>query len=148
MRVVGRIVEYVKSKGIGAETIRYTIVGVLATIINYGIYELLRGVFGDRVTIRNLISIPVAIVFAYVANKLYVFRRHCDSMSALALEFGKFIGSRLFTMALEVGGVELLHGVLGLDDRLGKIISQVLVIISNYVLSKTIVFRSDQRSGS
>jgi len=120
----------------------------LATLINYGLFELLRGVFGINVTVSNLISIPVAMVFAYVANKLFVFRRHSDSMSALAAEFGKFIGSRLFTMALEIGGVWLLHDILGFDARLGKIASQVLVIISNYFISKTIVFRNDSQGES
>ena len=140
-RLIQRVIKYVFGKDLGSETIRYIVVGALTTFVNFGFFELLYEVIGINVTVSNVTSISISIIFAYVANKLVVFRRRSDSFAALSLEFCKFVGSRLFTMALEVGAVELFYSVLGQDARLGKIASQILVIIANYLISKLIVFR-------
>jgi len=136
------ILKYVRGKGIAAESIRYVIVGALTTFLNYGLFELMYSVMGVGVRASNFTSIAAAILFAYTANKLFVFRRHSDSLGALAIEFCKFVGSRLFTMALEVGALELIHSVLGYSARLGKLAALVIAVISNYIISKALVFRS------
>jgi len=138
---IQRVIKYVFGKELGGETIRYVVVGAMTTLVNFGVFELLYEVIGISVTVSNVTSIAVSIIFAYVANKLVVFRRHSSSFAALAVEFCKFVGSRLFTMALEVGAVELFYTVLEQDARLGKIAAQILVVIANYLISKLIVFR-------
>ena len=147
-KLVRKLVESVFGKGLGAESIRYLVVGVLTTLVNFSLFELMMSVFRINVTVSNVISIAVSILFAYVANKLFVFRRRSDSLSGLALEFCKFVGSRLFTMALEIGTVYLFYNILSQDARLGKITAQVLVIITNYFISKAIVFRSVTKDSS
>jgi len=146
MRIINRVIEYVRGKSASAESIRYIIVGALTTLVNYGLFELLHGLLEIDVTISNVTSISVSIIFAYFTNKYFVFKRHSDSFSALAVEFIKFVGSRLFTMALEVGVVLLIHNVMGHDARIGKILAQVLVVIANYIISKLIVFRGGSKS--
>jgi len=145
LKLARRIIEYVFGEGAAAETIRYVFVGGLTTLVNYGLFELLYSIIGIDVTVSNVTSIVVAILFAYIANKQIVFRRHSGSMRELTLEFFKFIASRLFTMALEIGGLYLFHNILGYDAHLCKVAAQVLVIISNYVIVKLIVFRSEDR---
>jgi len=142
MRFIRRIIGYIQGKGIGAESIRYIIVGVLTTLINIGLYGLMLEIMNIDVTISNVTSIIVAIIFAYLANKLVVFRRHSDSLKALALEFCKFVGSRLITMALEVGFVYMFHNILGYSEWIGKYVAMILVILINYILSKVIVFNN------
>lgn len=137
-----KLLQFVIGKNPGGEAVRYVIVGGLTTLVNFGLFLLLNGVMKIDVTVSNLTSISVSILFAYVANKLVVFMRRSESASALALEFVKFVGSRLLTMALEVGLVALFYYILGQDAWLGKLISQVLVIVANYFISKIIVFRS------
>ena len=137
-----RIIDYIRGKGAGAETVRYIIVGALTTLINYLLFELMYSILEADVTVSNVTSISVAVLFAYVVNKNVVFRRHSDSMAGLALEFLKFVGSRLITMALEFGGVYLFHSILGYNARLCKIASQVVVIITNYIIIKLLVFRN------
>ena len=143
--LIRKITKYVLGKDIGAETVRYIIVGGLTTLVNYSLFELMRAIIGIDVTVSNVTSISVSVIFAYVANKLIVFRRHSDSLAALALEFCKFVGSRIFTMALEIGAVFLFFNILGLDARLGKITAQVIVVVVNYIISKAIVFRSNEK---
>ena len=142
---IRRIIKYVLGKDIGSETIRYIFVGGLTTLVNYGLFELMHAVIKIDVNVSNVISISVSVLFAYVANKLIVFRRHSDSLPALMIEFCKFVGSRLFTMALEIGAVYLFFNILGMDARIGKIVSQVIVIIVNYIISKAIVFRNSEK---
>ena len=139
--LIQKIVKYVFGKDLGAETIRYVVVGALTTLVNFCMFALLYQILGVGVTVSNVTSIFVSIIFAYVTNKLVVFMRRSNSLAALSLEFCKFVGSRLFTMALEVGAVELFYTVLEQDARLGKIAAQILVIIANYLISKLIVFR-------
>ena len=139
--MIHKLVKYFFGKDLGSETIRYVLVGAITTLVNFCVFALLYGAIGIGVTVSNVTSIFIAIVFAYIANKLVVFRRRSASLTALILEFCKFVGSRFFTMALEVGAVELFYSVLEQDARLGKIAAQILVIIANYLISKLIVFR-------
>ena len=136
-----RLISYVLGKNPGSETIRYLIVGGLTTLVNFALFGLMHYIIGIDVTVSNVTSISVSILFAYVANKLVVFMRRSDSALALALEFFKFVGSRLFTMALEIGVVALFYNFLGYEAWFGKVVAQVLVTIANYVISKVIVFR-------
>jgi len=143
MRLVRKLIEYVFGKGIGGESIRYLIVGGLTTLVNFSLFALMYEIMGIDVTVSNVTSISVSIIFAYVVNKLVVFMHHSDSVRELAAEFLKFVGSRLFTMALEVGVVMLFVDILEQSAMLGKVIANVLVIIVNYVISKAIVFRKE-----
>jgi len=137
---IRKLVKYVFGKDPGGEKIRYLIVGAATTLVNYGMFELLHSLVGLGVTFSNVTAISASIVFAYAANKLIVFRRRSGSLRGLALEFFKFVGSRLFTMGLEIGIVELFYRGLGADARIGKVVAQVFVIIANYFISKLIVF--------
>ena len=141
MGMVRRGIDNIRRKGLDREGGRYIIVGGLTTLVNFGVFAAMHRVLKIDVTISNVTSISVSILFAYAANKLVVFKRHCNTRVELALEFIKFVGSRLFTMVIEVGAVWLFVDVLVLNALIGKAVSQVLVIILNYIISKLIVFR-------
>ena len=59
--------------------------------------------------------------------------------------FCKFISARLVTMVIEVGGVWLLVSVMGLNDMIGKFLTQFIVLILNYIFSKFFVFTTGKR---
>ena len=146
--MIKKIREFILGKGIGGESIRYLIVGGLTTLVNFSVFVLMHEVLGFDDFVSNMVSIPLSILFAYVANKLFVFNWRCATRTELFLEFVKFVGSRLLTMALEVGAVRLSVSVLHINATLGKAVSQVLVVILNYIISKLLVFRrSDNESG-
>ena len=131
-----------KYKNISAEAIRYIVIGVMTTLVNFSLFALMTRVFRLDVTVSNVTSIAVSIIFAFVTNKLVVFRHKSKTRAELATEFVKFVGARLLTMALEIGFVFLAVEVLKQNDLIGKLASQVLVIIGNYFISKFLVFRS------
>lgn len=134
-----RLFEFINSAR--GEAVRYIFIGGCTTLLDYLTYHLLLKGVHCSVTISNLISTILAILFAYAANKLYVFKSRTHSVSEFVCEFLRFIGARLFTMVIEIGGVYLLVNTLKQDELLGKAEVIVLVIILNYFLSKLIVFR-------
>ena len=94
--------------------------------------------------ISNVISIVLSILFAYVTNKLFVFHSKTNSFKELLYEMGKFIGARIATLVIEVGGVWLAVSVIGQDKMIGKLETQVLVVIGNYFISKFLVFTGNK----
>ncbi|HAK18012.1 MAG TPA: GtrA family protein, partial [Lachnospiraceae bacterium] len=90
-----------------------------------------------------VLSISISILFAYVANKLFVFRTHCGSFGTLLLEIAKFWSSRIGTMLLEIGGVFVLT-MLGWDGFASKLATQIVIFVANYLLSKFFAFRGKE----
>lgn len=88
----------------------------------------------------NLISIIVAILFAYVVNSRFVFQDKCERLLDHVRPFGKFLGARFVTMLVEIGGVWLFVTVIQMNDMLGKAMVQVVVLVLNYVFSRFFVF--------
>jgi len=122
------------------ETLRYVIAGAFTTLINFSVFALMTKKMNIAVTLSNVTAITLSIIAAYVSNKLYVFRQRRDNRRDLILEFSKFVGSRFFTMGLEVGAVAFLVGVLGQKPLISKIEAQVIVVITNFFISKALVF--------
>lgn len=125
----------------GNQAVRYIFFGGCTTLVNIGSYALLRNLAGVDMTTANLISIGLAILFAYVVNKLFVFESRCENFGELAKECAQFIGMRLSTMFIEVFGMILLTCVWGMADMFAKLLIQVIVLALNYVFSKIFVFR-------
>ena len=125
------------------EVIMYLIFGVLTTVVSlivyYGlIFTLLNPENAIQLQIANILSWIAGVAFAYITNRKFVF----ESKEANKVkELGKFVASRLVTlfwdMLIMFIGVTCMHG----NDKIVKLISQVLVIIGNYIFSKIIVFR-------
>ncbi|MBR2527217.1 MAG: GtrA family protein [Blautia sp.] len=123
----------------GNDVIRYIFFGVCTTLVNLVSFYLLRKA-GIGLNIANVISIIIAICFAYIVNSKYVFRNHVDSLGGHIAPFVKFVSARILSMGVEVGGVWLIVEKLGQPDMAGKCATQVIVMAMNYVFSKFFVF--------
>lgn len=128
---------------INSRAVRYLIAGGATTLVNLIVFTLLCRVLHIEVNISNVISVISAILFAYVINKIFVFRSKCPSPGALLAEFVKFVGARGITMIIEVGGVFLLYNIIGQNELIAKLETQVVVLIANYVISKFLVFKNN-----
>lgn len=124
-----------------SEGMRYLFIGGCTTLVNLLVFTVLCRLVRLDVNISNIISVAVSILFAYVANKLVVFRSHCSSLGELVGECARFIGARLATMVIEVGGVYVLYNIVHQDELIAKLETQVLVVIGNYFISRFLVFR-------
>ncbi|MCI8394006.1 MAG: GtrA family protein [Bacilli bacterium] len=125
------------------EIMNYLIVGVLTTIVSlviyYGlVFTILNPNKALELQIANIISWIGAVLFAYITNRRYVFKSQNKETKK---EFCSFFGSRLLTLGLDMGimflGVTICHQ----SDKSMKLLSQILVIIGNYILSKLFVFK-------
>lgn len=125
------------------EVIFYLIFGVLTTVVNYIVYFLATRVFSIHYMAATIIAWIVAVIFAYVTNRRWVFQSNAETAGARRGEFIKFTGGRILSLLLEAVimfvGVELLQ--LRALDWAVKTVAQVFVVIFNYVLSKFFVFK-------
>lgn len=125
------------------EIISYLIFGVLTTIVSLAVYYISVFTFLNpdnsiQLQIANILSWIAGVAFAYFTNRKYVFESKNENKLK---EATKFVSSRITTLLLDMFimwlGVTILH----FSDKLIKLVSQVLVIIGNYVLSKLFVFK-------
>ena len=131
------------NKLINSEAFRYIVVGGCTTLVNLISFAILCNVLHLNINISNIISVLIAILFAYVTNKIFVFKSHCANYRELYMEFSKFVGARLATMVIEVGGVFFLYEIIGQNEMIAKIETQIIVLIGNFFISKFIVFKGE-----
>ena len=122
-----------------SSVIRYVFFGGCTTMVKLVSFIVLRKLNVELNT-ANIISIILAILFAYVVNSKFVFQDKCETLRDHIRPFCKFISARLVTMVIEVGGVWLLVSVMGMNDMIGKFLTQFIVLILNYIFSKFFVF--------
>ena len=124
----------------GNDVVRYIIFGGCTTLVNLVCFYIFWNICHVNLNIANVISIVVAIIFAYVVNSKYVFQDKCETLKDHIQPFGKFVSARLLTMVIEVGGVWLLVEVMGMNGMVGKFCTQFIVLALNYIFSKFFVF--------
>lgn len=141
------------------EIISYLFWGGMTTLVSWGSYALAELVFHSldqkllgvalSVYLASILSWICAVLFAFVTNKLWVFRSKSWARSVAWPEFLKFLSSRLATGVLEFVGVPLLvrigldYPLMGRDGLLAKIIVTIIVVILNYILSKLFIFKKE-----
>lgn len=125
------------------EIIMYLIFGVLTTVVSLVVYYLLVYTIlnpdnGIELQIANIISWIASVAFAYFTNRSVVFKSKNKNKIKEAVSF---VGSRVITLLMDMLimfiGVTIIHG----NDKIIKLISQAVVIVSNYVFSKLFVFK-------
>ena len=121
------------------DILRYIFWGGCTTLVNLISFYILRKCHLGLNT-ANVFSIILAILFAYVVNYRFVFQDKCETLKDHIQPFVKFISARLVSMVVEVGGVWLLVEVMGLNDMIGKFITQFIVMALNYLFSKFFIF--------
>ena len=126
-----------------SELIRYGIVGVATTVVNLGVFHLCLLLMDYK--IGNLIALITAKIFAFFANKTFVFHSKSNDLKDFMKEVYRYILARGGTGLLDYFGLIFAVEVLNLSEVWSKYGLQVLVIILNYVLGKKAVFISGQR---
>lgn len=139
------------------EIIMYLIMGGLTTLVSWGTYSLFAWILPIAnqdllVLTANALSWLLAMTFAYVTNKIWVFESKSWERHFLLKEFGLFVSARLLTGIFEVVAVPGLvwlgcdQSILGVPGMLSKIIVSIIVVLLNYVFSKLIIFRKQSES--
>lgn len=125
------------------EIIIYLIFGILTTIVSLLTYYLLTyTILNPEIPLElqtaNIISWITCVTFTYITNRKYVFNSQNKN---IIKEIIKFYISRLSTLFLDMSFMYIFVTKLNLNDKIIKIIINIIIIILNYILSKILVFK-------
>lgn len=123
------------------QQILYLFFGGCTTLVNIAVYTLCTRLLGMDVVSASAVGWLLSVLFAYVTNRGMVFGSRVTGARGIALEMGKFFAGRIATGLLDIAIMYVSVDLLGANDMVMKILSNVLVIILNYVISKLMVFR-------
>lgn len=123
------------------DLVSYLFFGVLTTAVNYLVYLPCYNMVHLSAAVSNVIAWVAAVAFAYLTNKPFVFKSHDWSAKTVIPELGKFVGGRLFSGALETAIIFVTVDLLVWNGNVMKLITSVIVVILNYVISKLVVFK-------
>ena len=119
----------------------YLIFGALTTIVNYFVYLPLHNLLGVSAAVSNVVAWLIAVIFAYLTNKPFVFNSNDWSRAVVVPEFMKFIGCRVGSGAFETLFLLLTVDFFQFNGNIMKLITSVIVVILNYIGSKWLVFQ-------
>ena len=136
------------------ELLSYLIFGVLTTLVNFIAFYLTSKLFGENLyLVNNAIAWLIAVIFAFFTNKLFVFKSKSFEPLLFVKEFMEFFAARIFSFALEEGGLFLFIRFLDFNEKsleifnvtvsgqmIAKVILAIIVVIMNYFFSKFIIF--------
>lgn len=128
-------------KVLTVEVFLYIVFGILTTVVSIGSFAILTTCFNMEENTANVISIILAVLFAYFTNKGLVFNSAASTFKEKLFEFFKFILGRAFTMLVEFAGFFLMFNILGIHKIISKVIITILVIILNFFISKFFAFK-------
>ena len=129
---------YVKYK----EIINYLVCGGLTTLINFITYIIFKRTMCLDEVLSSGLEWFIAVVFAYVVNKIFVFESKTKQIKSLIKECAAFISCRIISGILcDVGTFAFMVKILHIHDIISKVVTQIMVIILNYVFSKFLIFR-------
>ena len=121
--------------------VAYAVFGVFTTIVNIVTYNVCYVNLEFSNTISNIIAWVLAVTFAYLTNKVWVFDSKSWRWEVLRREVPAFISCRLATGVMDLVIMFVAVDLLGWHAMLMKLLSNILVIISNYVFSKLVIFK-------
>ncbi len=139
--MIDKIVFYIKKY---EDVLLYLIFGVLTTLVNFVTYYICYTKFHWINLASNTVAWILSVMFAFITNKIWVFKSKSFQTELVLRELITFIVSRLSTWLLEtvimIIGVDILKGYW----LIAKVIASVLVVILNYVFSKLFIFRKNK----
>ena len=117
------------------------IFGGFTFLTNLVTYLVCTRLFNIDILISNSIAWIVSVVFAYITNKIFVFESKETRLQYIIKEFSSFVGCRIFSGVVELMIIFVMATLAGINDLVVKIVTNVVVIVLNYVCSKLIIFK-------
>lgn len=127
------------------EIVRYLIVGILTTVVSlvtyYGcVFTFLNPENALQLQLANVLSWIIAVTFAYATSRIYVFQSKQEN---ILREMAAFYSSRLLTLFMDMATMFIMVTLCRVNDKLAKLVVQVVVTVANYVFSKIFVFHRE-----
>ena len=123
------------------DIIPYGIFGVLTTLVNVIVYWASARLLGLGVMSSTVIAWILAVLFAYITNRKWVFHSTAVTAAEIRKEIISFFVCRLATGVLDWACMFIFVDLLRLYDVAIKVLANILVIILNYVASRLVIFK-------
>ena len=123
------------------EVIAYLFFGGLTTVVNIVAYFVCTSIFALNYLVANAIAWVASVAFAYVTNRTWVFESKVKGFSAILREVTAFVGGVLLYGVMDMPIMFVSVDLIGIPDGIAKFITQVVVVVLNYLFSKLIIFR-------
>lgn len=120
--------------------ISYGFFGVCTTVINWAAYFLCYNIAGIPNVVSTVIAWVIAVIFAFITNKLWVFESKSFEKNILIHEIWTFFTARIATGVLDVAIMYFAVDVFQMNATVWKLISNIIVIVLNYIFSKLVIF--------
>lgn len=124
------------------EVLLYLFFGGLAVFLNLALFVLFTKRFGWGALFANVVDWVICVLFQFITNKTWVFDATTDSAKGFWAQLAGFFSGRLLTLGVEELILFVFIDRLHWSSFLVKLIAQIVVIVSNYVISKFFVFKS------
>lgn len=125
------------------EILLYLLFGGCAFVISIASYTYINVVMGMNELFANIISWILAVLFAFMTNRIWVFQSPTKGIVETFKQFVCFINGRIITLLIEEGIIFVFITLMGFNSVLIKIMGQIIVIILNYIISKFMIFKKN-----
>lgn len=134
------------------EKLLYLIFGGLTTVVDWAISFALYYVWSVQIESNpvlvhgvDILAWVAAVTFAYVTNRIWVFKSDKNGFFPILGEIFSFAGGRVFTLLMQEAIMAVFVTWLGWNVYVFRVIAAILVIIANYIISKLLVFRKRKK---
>lgn len=121
------------------EIVLYLFFGVCTTIINVVVYFICCEFFLWNTILSTFTAWILSVIFAYFTNRTWVFESHAAGM-AMIRELSAFFSCRLLSGGLDIAFMWIFVDVFSFPNMIMKLLSNIIVIVFNYIASKWIIF--------
>ena len=123
------------------EAINYLFWGGAAFVLGTALFYIFANVMGLYEQIANIFSWIICVIFAYFTNRTFVFKSKVKGLKNIFVEFKDFIAARVLTLVMENVILFVMIDMMSIHNMIAKIVGQIVVIVSNYFLSKLWIFK-------
>lgn len=123
------------------EWMDYIIFGGLTTLVNIIVFFGLASLIQVPYLTANAIAIILSILFAFYTNKKFVFKSESATFKESFREFYLFVGFRLISGLFDMVSMWLLVDRLLVETNMAKVLTQIIVLLLNYLFSKLVIFK-------
>nr|WP_297173248.1 GtrA family protein [uncultured Agathobaculum sp.] len=127
------------------QIVLYLFFGACSMAVNIAVYSLCFAGMDMSNAASTVLAWLAAMLIAFVTNRDFVFESRRSRSSERVAELLSFLACRLLTGALDVAIMVAAVDYLSGSGVFWKIVSNIIVVIANYIASKFWIFRPGDR---
>jgi putative flippase GtrA len=120
------------------QAIKYIFSGLVNTVIGYSVFLTLITLFTIRPEYANAVGYGVALVAAFILNKIFVFDQSKTNRSTIP----KFIAAFIAAFSLNQLILFIANRIMGMQAETAQVFAMISYTVSFYFLNKNFVFSS------